>query len=81
MKSKLPADLVVSGQHAGDYIQFSLVTKDKLWWTSRSSKEDSPDAWCKNGGWDPRSGAGCSAFGGITNAVGASDRWRCSWFR
>lgn len=63
MPSKLSVPLVVVGEHALDYIQFTLGT---LSWTSRTS---TPPYNCKNGGWNPRDGPVCDQRVGDQNAV------------
>ena len=53
--SKLKNELVITGEHRGDYVQFQI---GDLGWTS---KEDSTDgkAKCDAGGWDPKEGPSC----------------------
>ena len=46
--------LMITGEHAGDYIQFTLGT---LSWTSRTT---TGVATCRNGGWDPKDGPICA---------------------
>ena len=50
MKSKLEALLEVTGEHRGDYIQFSLGDES---WTSKDNDKTAP-VYCNTGGWDPR---------------------------
>ncbi|KAF2501532.1 SGNH hydrolase [Lophium mytilinum] len=53
LSSKLPQDLVITGEHQGDYVQF---TYGSLHWTSGDKKDgDDDDAYCILGDWDPRS--------------------------
>lgn len=53
--SKLENAVVVTGEHRGDYVQFAVGgTK----WTS-SDTDQTLDAWCSTGDWDPRGGPVC----------------------
>ena len=63
--NKLPYPLVVTGEHKGDYIQF---TYGGLSWQSKSPNGG---ASCNNGGWDPRQGPSCGRF--TQNAVNNMD--------
>ncbi|KAI9784926.1 MAG: hypothetical protein M1816_000562 [Peltula sp. TS41687] len=56
MKSKLESPLVITPEHRGDYIQFTLGTEN---WTSRDNNQDAL-VYCNTGGWDPREGPSCS---------------------
>lgn len=49
-ESKLPFSLVVTGEHANDYVQFNY---NGLQWQSRDT---TGPAKCTVGGWDPRDG-------------------------
>ncbi|KAK0510954.1 hypothetical protein JMJ35_006506 [Cladonia borealis] len=51
--SKLPNAIVITGEHEGDYVQF---TYGSLSWRSRTT---TGSATCSNGGWDPRQGPVC----------------------
>lgn len=55
--------LMITGEHAGDYIQFTLGS---LSWKSRTT---TGVATCSNGGWDPRDGPICGQRYGSQNAV------------
>lgn len=59
----LSPPIVITGEHEGDYIQF---TQGDLSWTSRTT---TGAAICKNGGWDPKDGPVCGLRYGDTNAV------------
>lgn len=58
LDSKLPSQLVVTGEHSGDYVQF---TYGDLSWTNTEPKKDGDVtlAYCNSGGWDPREGPVC----------------------
>jgi hypothetical protein len=57
--SKLESRITLTGEHQGDYIQFSVA--DQAWPSNQSDK--SKDNWCNTGGWDPKQGPSCgSAF-------------------
>lgn len=58
LDSKLPSKLVVTGEHSGDYVQF---TYGDLSWTNTEPKKDGDAtlAYCNSGGWDPREGPVC----------------------
>lgn len=66
-KSKLPNPLIITGEHQGDYVQFSY---GGLQWTS---KDTAGKATCKLGGWDPKSGPVCSNRAGDQVAVNQMD--------
>lgn len=53
--SKLPHDLVVTGEHHDDYIQFTYG--DVSW----QSKTPNGGGHCNNGGWDPKEGPVCAS--------------------
>ena len=55
--------IVITGEHEGDYIQF---TQGELSWTSRTTT-GVPN--CTNGGWDPRDGPVCGQRFGDSDAV------------
>lgn len=55
VKSKLEAPLVVTPEHRGNYVQFSLGTEN---FDSRQADQTAL-SWCSTGGWDPRGGAVC----------------------
>lgn len=57
-KSKLHNDLVITGEHQGDYVQFTV---GDISWTS---SEANGGANCAMGGWDPKHGPSCFRFGG-----------------
>lgn len=59
----LSLPIVITGEHEGDYIQF---TQGDLSWTSRTT---TGVANCTNGGWDPRDGPVCGLRYGDQNAV------------
>ncbi|KAK4496239.1 hypothetical protein PRZ48_012219 [Zasmidium cellare] len=56
--SKLPQPLVVTGEHQGDYVQF---TYGDISWTNKAPTINGTEtlAHCNNGGWDPREGPSC----------------------
>ncbi|KAL8866684.1 MAG: hypothetical protein Q9174_006152, partial [Haloplaca sp. 1 TL-2023] len=54
-KHRLPHDLVVVGEHQGDYVQFNY---NGLRWTSEDAEGDGN---CDSGRWDPRGGPSCSS--------------------
>ncbi|KAF2433861.1 hypothetical protein EJ08DRAFT_694339 [Tothia fuscella] len=55
-RSKLEKELLLTGEHTNDYIQFSL---GPLNWRS-TDYDKKTDAWCnKPGGWDPKGGPAC----------------------
>ncbi|GME29000.1 putative esterase family protein [Neofusicoccum parvum] len=59
LSSKLPSQLVVTGEHQGDYVQF---TYGDLSWTNGEPKKDDGGAtlaYCNSGGWDPKEGPTC----------------------
>ena len=58
VNSKLEAPLIVTGEHTGDYVQFSLGTEQ---FDSRQ-KDQTALSWCSPGGWDPRQGPSCGRF-------------------
>ena len=55
--------IVITGEHEGDYIQF---TQGDMSWTSRTT---TGVATCTNGGWDPRGGPACGVSRGAAVAV------------
>ncbi|KAI4197889.1 MAG: hypothetical protein LQ350_005648 [Teloschistes chrysophthalmus] len=55
VKSKLEDLLIVTPEHRGNYIQFTLGTEN---FNSRQSDQMAL-AWCNTGGWDPREGPSC----------------------
>lgn len=55
VNSKLEAPLVVTPEHRGNYVQFTLGTEN---FDSRQ-KDQTALSWCSTGGWDPRGGAMC----------------------
>lgn len=59
--------LMITGEHAGDYIQFTLGS---LSWKSRTT---TGVATCSNGGWDPRDGPICGQRYGSQNAKNRID--------
>lgn len=61
--SKLPNPLVVTGEHQGDYIQF---TYGSLGWTNKSPNGG---ANCNDGGWNPKQGPNCDPLASTQNAV------------
>ena len=61
--SKLPNPIVITGEHKGDYIQF---TYGSLSW---KSTDKGGQASCNVGGQDPRDGPICGGRTGNTNAV------------
>ena len=65
--SKLKDPLVITGEHANDYVQFTL---GGLSWTSKSP---SGGASCSVGGWDPRDGPVCGLRFGNQNAVSSHE--------
>lgn len=52
--SKLPMPIVITGEHRGDYVQFTYGG------TSWRSTTTTGPATCNNGGWDPKGGPECS---------------------
>ncbi|KAI9781208.1 MAG: hypothetical protein M1816_002468 [Peltula sp. TS41687] len=56
MESKLESFLVITPEHWGDYIQFSLGAES---WTSRDN-DNASGAYCNTGSWDPRDGPLCN---------------------
>ena len=52
--SKLPMPIVITGEHRGDYVQFTYGG------TSWRSTTKTGPATCSNGGWDPKGGPHCS---------------------
>lgn len=54
--SKLKHELVITGQHQNDYVQFNINGLD---WSSTEAKNG---ANCAVGGWDPRQGPFCFGF-------------------
>ena len=72
MTSKLADPLVVVGEHANDYIQFTLGSQS---WTSRTTQAP---YFAKNGGWNPRDGPICGLKTGDQNAVSACFYSCCS---
>ena len=61
--SKLNDPLVITGEHANDYVQFTIGA---LSW---QSKTPNGGASCTVGGWDPRDGPVCRSRTGNQNAV------------
>lgn len=59
----LSPPIVITGEHEGDYIQF---TQGDLSWTSRTT---TGAVICHNGEWDPKDGPVCGLRYGDTNAV------------
>lgn len=59
--SKLPMPIVVTGEHRGDYIQFTYGG------TSWRSTTTMGPATCSNGGWDPKGGPQCSSNPNVSN--------------
>lgn len=59
--------LMITGEQAGDYIQFTLGS---LSWKSRTT---TGVATCSNGGWDPRDGPICGQRYGNQNAKNRID--------
>ena len=56
VKSKLEDPLIVTGEHDGDYVQFSLGV---LQFSTKDDDHKKPN-WCSTGGWDPREGPACN---------------------
>ncbi|KAI9708919.1 MAG: hypothetical protein M1820_003613 [Bogoriella megaspora] len=56
LDSKLPFQLEVTGEHKGDYIQFSYNGQS---WRSNGPPEGAGGAQCTSGGWDPKKGPSC----------------------
>ena len=61
--SKLSQPMIVTGEHANDYVQFTIGS---LSFTSRTT---TGPATCSNGGWNPRDGPVCGQKYGDQNAV------------
>ena len=55
VNSKLEDPLIVTPEHKGDYVQFSLGTEQ---FDSRQ-QDQTALSWCSTGGWDPREGPAC----------------------
>ena len=70
-KSKLPYDIVITGEHKNNYVQFDYDGTNSHF-TSRTT--DGP-AKCSNGGWDPRDGPICSLRFGNRDAVSTYHTW------
>ena len=64
--SSLSDALVITGEHDGDYVQFSLGAM------SWKSSDSSGSPYCSTGGWDPSQGPQCGGLWSDVNAV---------WFR
>ncbi|KAF2166923.1 hypothetical protein M409DRAFT_22975 [Zasmidium cellare ATCC 36951] len=58
LDSKLLEPLAVTGEHQGDYVQF---TYGRISWTNKTPMMNGTVtvAHCNNGGWDPREGPSC----------------------
>ncbi|KAL1594347.1 hypothetical protein SLS60_010107 [Paraconiothyrium brasiliense] len=59
-KSKLHNELVITGEHQNDYVQFTI---GGLSWASNAPNGGGE---CSVGGWDPRQGSSCGIFGTTT---------------
>ena len=55
VNSKLEDPLIVTPEHKGDYVQFTLGTEQ---FDSRQ-EDQTALSWCKTGGWDPKEGPAC----------------------
>lgn len=63
VQGPLPYSLVITGEHTGDYVQFSY---SDISWKSTDANNGHSKAWCvtPTGGWDPRQGPTCYIDGG-----------------
>ena len=68
VNSKLEASLVITPEHRGDYVQFSLGTEN----FDSKQQDQSALSWCSTGGWDPRGGAICGRFSRVSVSFGLS---------
>lgn len=58
VNSKLEAPLVVTPEHKGNYVQFSLGTEQ---FDTRQADQTAL-SWCSTGGWDPKEGPACGRY-------------------
>ncbi|KAF2421195.1 hypothetical protein EJ08DRAFT_653521 [Tothia fuscella] len=75
ISSSLKDQLVITPEHTGDYIQFTLGS---LSWKS-GDKDDKAAVYCKVGGWDPKTPACRRGF--TDDTVTASKRQMDCWFQ
>ena len=65
VNSKLENPLIITPEHQGDYVQFSLGSLQ----FSTKDADTTKDNWCSTGGWDPREGPACGRFMTISVSI------------